>query len=165
MAHVHISYALAWKSIAAVATISFLYAQPYRPVAIIGKSMEPTYRDRTIEWAVPIKADELHHGDVVVIKNERGTIIKRVAMLPGDKFWEVKSGGLWLDMKNLRPQVKRKTSKNIYRECTVPDNCIYVLGDNGQVSMDSRSFGYVSFDQIESRLLDQRANESLTATD
>ena len=160
MAHVHLSFAFVWKSLAGLGAIGLLYSQPYRPVAIVGKSMEPTYHDGAFEWTTPVKISELQHGDVVVINNDRGTIVKRIAMLPGDKFLQVKSGNSWLDMRAIKPNLKLKKSRNIFREARVPDNCVYVLGDNGQVSLDSRTFGYVTTDQIQSKLLDQRPNES-----
>jgi len=123
--------------------VLFMYFT-FTTVVVDGKSMEPTFQNHErllaskAYWLVgPIKK-----RDVVVIRGEDGSnIIKRVYGLEGDKIdffnipedWELSQG-----------------------EYVVPKGMIYVLGDNREVSEDSRKFGAVSIGEVLGKVITPR---------
>ena len=147
------------KTVLGLGTLAMVYVQPYRPIAIVGRSMEPTYHNHSFVWTVPVQAKDLKDGDVVVIDTDKGHIIKRIALMPGDKYLQVKSAFDWFDLIGYHPRVKRKSSRNQYREVKIPSNRIYVLGDNPSVSLDSRSFGCIPIERVKYKLVDQRPRD------
>ena len=46
------------------------------------------------------------------------------------------------------------TTKTVfYNDVIVPEGCIYVLGDNRDESMDSRTFGCVPLEKVEGKVI------------
>ena len=77
-------------------------------------------------------------------------LIKRVIGIPGDKI-EVKDGNLYL---NDERQNKFITDKNINYSMgpiIVPDNSLWVMGDNRNNSLDSHSWGPLPYEKIIGR--------------
>jgi len=132
------------------------YLQPYRPMMFVGKSMEPTYRNNSIMLTEPVQQNTLKHGDVVVINMDSGPIVKRIAFVPGDKIIQVYTDGHWVDLVYVQPTSKAHLVHLQWREYVVPKRMVYVLGDNQEVSYDSKEFGCVSTSRISRMLVDQR---------
>ena len=68
-------------------------------------------------------------------------IVKRVVALEGQKV-KIEDGYLYVDgIKQEETYTKDgiTDNKGFYGEHTVPDGCVFVLGDNRAVSLDSRS--------------------------
>lgn len=81
--------------------------------------------------------------------------IKRVIGLPGDHV-EIKDGRVYLNDEILNEEyLDTGTITNIGEGCfddvVVPNGYIYVLGDNRDVSADSRRFGCIPIDKIEGK--------------
>ncbi len=136
--------------------VSLFYLQPFRPVCIQGRSMEPTYAGKSMVLSAPVEPSQLHRGDVIVIRMHDGPIIKRIALMSGDKFTQVRSGPNWFDLIDVKPKRFPTYTRNVYRQVTIPPGQIYVLGDNAEVSFDSRDFGCIPISSVESKLVDQR---------
>ena len=84
----------------------------------------------------------IQKGDIVVLIDDSGTaIIKRVYGMEGDKVD-------WLNV----PEDYNLSSG----EYVVPDQTLYVLGDNREVSEDSRRFGPVPYDRIIGKVVLKR---------
>jgi signal peptidase I len=79
-------------------------------------------------------------------------LVKRVIGIPGDKV-DIRDGKVFLNEKPLKePYVKGETfQRDITFPVTVPKGKYLVFGDNREVSMDSRSFGFIERCQIEGR--------------
>ena len=137
------------------------YLQPYRPMVFVGHSMEPTYQTHSMALTEPVKEDDLKRGQVVVINMESGPIVKRIAFAPGDSFLQTYLDGHWVDMIYVRPTAKSHLNPKTMRTYVVPKGMVYVLGDNLEVSMDSRMFGCVPTSQIDRILVDQRPFDPL----
>ncbi|RDW19922.1 signal peptidase I [Oceanobacillus chungangensis] len=129
-----------------------------------GKSMEPTLHDGNLLMVnkVIYNLAEADRFDVIVFHaNKREDYVKRVIGLPGDQI-EYKNDKLYINGKymeeeflkfhakasNTRPFTENFTLEEITGETTVPDGQLFVMGDNRQDSLDSRSFGFVSIEQL-----------------
>jgi signal peptidase I len=118
------------------------FAQPYRVVVVQGRSMSPTFADGQI-----LVAKRLDHkpqvGDVVIMNRDGDTIIKRIARVPGDCIEEayVPLMHRWIEI--MTPATRSLVRRGVLacRVTRVPDGQVYVLGDNPDVSLDSRMFG------------------------
>ena len=77
--------------------------------------------------------------------------IKRVIGLPGDHI-EIKDGNVYRNGEKLEEEylreVKTETQEEEYSDVIVPENTIYVMGDNREQSKDSRSFGCIPYDRV-----------------
>lgn len=81
--------------------------------------------------------------------------IKRVIGIPGDHV-EIKDGGVYLngeklEEKYLQDYVVTTDLGGVFVDVVVPDNTVYVLGDNRGESVDSRRFGCIPVEKIESK--------------
>ena len=81
--------------------------------------------------------------------------IKRVIALPGEHL-EIKDGKVYINGEELdEPYLKDNVIttagdvNNPFYDLVVPENCIFVMGDNRAGSTDSRVFGCVPLDKIE----------------
>lgn len=81
--------------------------------------------------------------------------IKRVIGLPGDHV-EIKDNGVYVNGNKLQEDylqdyVKTTDSGGYFTDVVVPENTVYVLGDNRSESTDSRRFGCIPVEKIESK--------------
>tara|TARA_B100000965_G_scaffold78530_1_gene62446 strand:- start:578 stop:1156 length:579 start_codon:yes stop_codon:yes gene_type:complete len=79
-------------------------------------------------------------------------LIKRVIGIPGDKI-EIKEGNLYV---NDIPQDKYPTDKNINYAggpYVVPENSLWVMGDNRNNSMDSHIWGFLPYEKVIGKAL------------
>jgi signal peptidase I len=132
-----------------------MYLQPYRPLVVVGRSMEPNYHDRSLQWTEPLPQEDLRRGQVVEINMPTGPIIKRIAYLEGDKIPQIYIGKQWMDMLYVRPSARSHSKQLKFRKFVVPHGTAYVLGDNQVVSFDSRNFGCIPTERIQRILVDQ----------
>lgn len=105
--------------------------------------------DRVFVNKISYRLHDPNRGDVVVLHELTGTIerdlIKRVIALPEETIeivdCNVYIDGLRLDEPYLDPNVVSERSWCELAPVTVPDNHVFVMGDNRPGSSDSRSFG------------------------
>ena len=131
--------------VAAVLRVAFGIA--YVKVYVVGSSMSSTLvgaSNKDVaggDYVYAFRTSNPKRGDIVVIETESKTIIKRVIALGGDTV-ELKEGVLYLnDNKVEEPYVSEKNntpSDNNYARTVVPEGTMFCLGDNRDVSVDSR---------------------------
>jgi signal peptidase I len=109
---------------------AILFYRNFHRVVVSGHSMEPTFHtgDKVFVSRAFWLVGPIRDGDVVVVKDDNpdGFIIKRVYKMGGEKVdwlnvpksWSIRDG-----------------------DYVVPDNKLFLLGDNRMASDDSRVFG------------------------
>ena len=118
--------------VVAILCVRFLYGSV---IAVSGQSMVPTFNDTDYVFATIVhEDDELAVGDIVILEEDGVFLIKRIAGMPGDTLEADYVKGI--------PNI------------TLGEDEYYVLGDNWQVSRDSRMFGPISRDRIEFKYAD-----------
>ena len=141
--------------------VVILFVTTYCMGVVRGLSMEPTYQDGQVVLVRrrTIFNQTLHRNDVVLLQRNRGeVIIKRIYRLPGE---EVPRGSPYLfgglELRGLQDFYEQATVKrnglNVVRY-SVPRGYIVVLGDNPEVSEDSRYFGPVPISSIIGSVVD-----------
>ncbi|TFG68405.1 MAG: signal peptidase I, partial [Anaerolineales bacterium] len=76
--------------------------------------------------------------------------IKRVIGLPGEVL-EVKNNRVYVDGKVLSETYISEVMQGDFGPVTIPDDNIFVMGDNRRFSRDSRSIGTIPIDDILAR--------------
>ena len=123
------------------------------PIRVNGPSMLDTLEDKDIMILdeVSFKFKGLKRFDIVVIKEEKEYLIKRVIGLPGDKI-EYKNNKLYVNGKYVEEKFGHKRTNDFtldeLKNKTVPKNTYFVLGDNRTNSMDSRIIGFIPRNRI-----------------
>ena len=110
---------------------------------VLGISMEPTYHEG--DRVLMFNWNNVTYNDVVVLTvADEDYIIKRVVGLPGDELI-IRRGGLYRNGGLvLEPYINESEWTNELKSdiiYVVPDDCIFVLGDNRNHSRDSRYYG------------------------
>lgn len=91
------------------------------------------------------------------LENGKISYIKRVIGLPGEHV-EIKDNKVYINGEELEEDyladgVITTSVSGAYIDIIVPENCVYVLGDNRENSTDSRRFGCIPLDRVESKVL------------
>jgi signal peptidase I len=135
---------------------TFLFQAFYIPSA----SMEPTLNigDRVLVNKLSYRLHDVNRGDLVVFErpeNEQASnikdLIKRVVATEGETI-EARDGDVLIDGKPLEEPYLADgiTTDNLERQ-TVPEDHVFVMGDNRVDSRDSRVFGPIDEDLIVGR--------------
>ena len=133
-----------------------------RIVGVDGESMLPTLNDR--DWL--ITSDFLYepeNGDIVVLAKKSfldgKMIVKRVIATEGQEIdIDFKNGIVYIDGEELRePYIADETRRRMDFEfpAVVPEDCVFVMGDNRNHSSDSRdaSLGMVHKSNILGKVI------------
>ena len=122
---------------------------------IPSESMVPTLRigDRVLVNKFIYRFAQPERGDIIVFESVEGggeDLIKRVVGVPGDKI-SVRGGRLLVNGERQRePYVYKKyPDRSSSAPATVPEDHVFVMGDNRANSRDSRYFGTVPERKIE----------------
>lgn len=140
---------------ACAALVILFIAQSF---VVEGSSMDPNMhdRDRLLVEKVSYRLHEPRRGDVVVFKTGHETLIKRVIAVPGDTVL-IRDHGVYVN--GVRLEEEYINGKMIaYTQIgpiTIPEGHYFVLGDNRNVSRDSRdpTVGLVKQEDIIGRAL------------
>ena len=120
-------------------------------VKVESGSMEPTLEVYDIEWsnAWHYVINPVERGDIVVFRSPvdaKKGLIKRVIAVGGDTI-EIRNKKIYLNWKELtdEPYAVYKRKDEILQgdnipEIQVPDDCVFVMGDNRDWSGDSRDW-------------------------
>ena len=142
--------------VTAIAMLAIVFTFGFRMVGVNGSSMENTLF--TDDWLlVTPYYGEPHYGDIVISTKEtaaEGALVKRVIGLPGDEVMITEDDSVYVNGVKLDETyaLTRNTHGKGDRTypVTVPEGCVMLMGDNRDVSWDSRftSIGYIEEEHL-----------------
>ncbi len=152
-----------------------------QPVKMKQESMFPTIKQNEIwlidKWSKTI-GEEIKKGDIIMfesplekyISDENGIIakydekssenlIKRVIATEGEHI-QIKDNRVYVNDKKIEEEYLYKQYSTedsgrypyYFLDLVVPEDCIFVMGDNRRDSVDSRSFGCIPIDKVKGKL-------------
>lgn len=133
----------------------FISRNSYSRVEVSGHSMDYTLKDGEKLWVdnLPFKGYKLND---IVVANESGVrVVKRIVGLPNDRLVFV-GDTLYRNGKAVEEDyvTDKGYEKGLLKaEITVPEGEYFLLGDNRDVSNDSRYFGTVTKSQLQGKAI------------
>jgi len=116
-----------------------------------------------IDFENPVAKYENEHQNWIskfiyyVLEIGKESYIKRVIALPGEKI-KIENGIVYINDKPLEEPylqegvITEALTNNYFMELTVPEDSVFAMGDNRKQSTDSRSFGCIPIEKIESKV-------------
>ncbi|OGK17619.1 signal peptidase I [Candidatus Roizmanbacteria bacterium RIFCSPHIGHO2_02_FULL_40_13b] len=135
-----------------------------QPNQVLGASMEHTFQthDYILTSKISYRLGKPARGDIVVfasLGNNEIDFIKRIVGLPGDRVM-IKDSHVFVNGAQLdEPYISEPTDtfeRGFSREgieSVVPEDYLFVLGDNRTHSQDSREFGFVPQSNIIGKVI------------
>lgn len=135
---------------------------PVKRFIVRHSSMEPVLRDgdkvltlsrgmtARLRWVIPGSGGPIRRGDIVCFhKDPSSTLMRidRVAGLPGEKL-EIQKGKLFIDGAPVTGHQAYAAESMDHGPITISDGHYFILGDNLDAAVDSRSFGAIPLDRI-----------------
>ncbi len=143
---------VALAALIALFTVQFLV----QPTIVEGNSMEPVVSsgERLLVNKVIYRFSPPERGDIVVLKTGKDNpeYLKRIVGLPGEEI-EIRRGLTYVNGEILDEPYLKERMMGEYGPYSIPEGNVFVLGDNRNNSLDSRSpsLGFISLDQISGR--------------
>jgi len=132
------------KDIALYAAFFICIFVLFRTVLFLGyvpsESMQPTLDVGAGMFGTKFSEKDLKEGEIVVFDSPEGDgtkWVKRIIGLPGDRI-EFKGNKVYRNGKVLKEPYLEKSYQYENETYDVPENCVFLLGDNRDNSMDSR---------------------------
>lgn len=150
------------KTIKFLATIAlsfvlgvFISRNSYSMVEVSGHSMDYTLKDGEKLWVNNLPFKEYKLNDIVVANESGVRVVKRIVGLPNDRLIFV-GDTLYRNGKAVEEGyvTDEGYEKGLLKaEITVPEGEYFLLGDNRDVSNDSRYFGTVTKSQLQGKVI------------
>ncbi len=150
------------KTIKFLATIAlsfivgvFISRNSYSRVEVSGHSMDYTLKDGEKLWVDNLPFKEYKLNDIVVANESGVRVVKRIVGLPNDRLVFV-GDTLYRNGKAVEEDyvTDKGYEKGLLKaEITVPKGEYFLLGDNRDVSNDSRYFGTVTKSQLQGKVI------------
>lgn len=143
-------------AMASIALIVFsLFNFAFFRYKVSGPSMEPSISHENYlminQWAY--SNDALQRGDIIALYSPQHPdelYVKRIIAVPGDEV-EIIGGWLYINDLTIDEPYLGTPDDFDYPPTVVPENTVFVLGDNRRISEDSRSWGPVPLEYVIGR--------------
>ena len=153
------------KDLGIAVIVAVLFLQFLTPTLVREHSMENTLHEndyvfvsrRHYTWL----GRELERGDIIVFNSDltmafgiKKMLVKRIIGIPGDTV-SISDGKVYVNGQEMDQSfTKDGYTASSMAEVTVPEGCVFVLGDNRQNSTDSRSsaVGFVPISKIRGKV-------------
>jgi signal peptidase I len=125
------------------------------PILVSGDSMDSTLLDGDLMILNKIvyRTSKIERFDIIVIKYNDKYIIKRVIGLPGDNVKCVDNNLYINDKIYVESYLDEGTKTDDFEIENIEENHYFVLGDNREVSLDSRRIGLIDEKDIEGKAI------------
>ncbi|MCT4565023.1 MAG: signal peptidase I [Maledivibacter sp.] len=130
-----------------------------RPIKIKGNSMYPSLKDG--DWVLVNRLayvfSDPYRGDIIVFVNDdrdKEYFVKRIIGL-GEESIEIKGEAIYIDNDVLEETYISASIGDNFSKRYIPNNYLFVLGDNRKVSIDSRykEVGFVNQQHIIGKII------------
>lgn len=116
-----------------------------------GNSMQPTLKDNDIILYYKSKKN-IKRFDIIIFKRNNNLFIKRVIGLPGDSIKYI-DNTLYVNDNPIEEDFQKSITNDfnisdITSSDVIPNNKLFVLGDNRLFSTDGRSFGFIDINDV-----------------
>lgn len=140
-----------------MAVAIFIRTFIFEPVQCIGISMYPTLVGGegmfTEKLTYTVSAPQ--RDDIIICRYPYHTekCVKRVIAVPGDRI-SISDGAIYLNGEKLDESAywDGYIEDSEMPEVTVPDKCLFVVGDNRNHSGDSRHVGFIPYCQVKGKV-------------
>lgn len=140
-----------------MAVAIFIRTFIFEPVQCIGISMYPTLVGGegmfTEKLTYTVSAPQ--RDDIIICRYPYHTekCVKRVIAVPGDRI-SISDGAIYLNGERLDESAywSGYIEDSDMPEVTVPDKCLFVVGDNRNHSGDSRHVGFIPYCQVKGKV-------------
>ena len=121
----------------------------FTPIKVEQNSMNPTLypNDIMILNKIGYRINGLNRFDIVVIKHNNDYLIKRVIGLPNETL-EYKDNKLYIDGGEIKENFITNPTNDYTLDDKIPKDSYFLIGDNRNNSIDSRTFGAISKREI-----------------
>ena len=119
-------------------------------VYISGPSMQPTFH--TGDCILVFRTDKVERNDIAVVEWQDKWLIKRVIGLPNETL-EMEDGKIYINGALITENFEYFSGNRNLPEITIPEDYIFIVGDNRENSHDSRAFGPVPTSDIFGKLI------------
>ena len=123
---------------------------------VSGNSMYPTLKNNQPVFYNRL-AKNYERGDIVSIRMPSGEyMVKRIVAVAGDTV-DLRDGTVYIndvaESGDWVTQASEPQSVTVSYPLTISEGHVFVLGDNREVSIDSRTYGQMAMTQIRGRLM------------
>ncbi|NLJ16655.1 MAG: signal peptidase I [Clostridiales bacterium] len=132
--------------LAASLALSIFFLLNFKIIIVEGNSMQPTFNNGKILLAK--KGGAFNKNDIIVFKYKDELLVKRIIAV-GKDIVTLCDSSIYINDVKISPFSYEGDKK----EYNLKDDYFFVIGDNYQQSIDSRSFGPVSKENIIGKVM------------
>lgn len=138
-----------------IAVVGYVFfTQLFLVTQVSGMNMFPALKDGDLALVFRLQ-QEYVKDDVVAYETQDGLVFGRVVAREGDTVFMDETGALLVNGTTQSGEIVYPTYalEGIEYPYSVPENCVFILGDYRTKAMDSRIYGAVSADDVKGKVI------------